>query len=558
MDKILNGRVELPTHKGDKGDQGEKGEKGEKGERGNSFRFEDFTPEQLQSIKGADGVTPIKGTHYFDGINGKNGVDGKSSYAYAVSGGYLGTEAQFGAEQSTIANNSARLTAVESNKADLGTDRYVPLEQIHPLQGKQTGYIHTGSTGTYGSATMITPAASLTYELLMDTVQIEHPTGMIVLNTSGINTTTGRSIYLYQNQIFVWYNNASTYVSFNVSPLKDGITHLVVTYDYENKVISILLNGQFYTKSVQNLIIEQTTGFYLARTTYNTNSPTYQNRIFNKVLSVHEMLSLWNNGNPQNYRWIDKTSLVAEYIPEYLSQERWLDASGNNNHLTRQGTVALTYGYNSNNGHYKESTLTPLFVARGAVFNAQTGYYELNGLTDITEAQMVEIYNTSAGILGGNWESAFYRSNCRTNFYQLRLNSRYSATECFRETLKMEVVKLSSYIGSSSIMGYLTNGYLMFHQSGVSMILDSIDCRYLTEATMMFNYCSKLTKVQLYQLEISISFTSSPFLERDSILYIANNRTKTNPITVMLHAEAVARLTPEDIALLSSKNITIA
>ena len=42
-----------------------------KGEKGDSFTYEDFTPEQLQALKGADGVdgkdgyTPIKGTDYF-------------------------------------------------------------------------------------------------------------------------------------------------------------------------------------------------------------------------------------------------------------------------------------------------------------------------------------------------------------------------------------------------------------------------------------------------------------------------------------------------------------
>ena len=36
--------------------------------------------------------------------------------------------------------------------------------------------------------------------------------------------------------------------------------------------------------------------------------------------------------------------------------------------------------------------LRPLFEAAGAKYNEATGFYELNGLTDITEAEMVEIY----------------------------------------------------------------------------------------------------------------------------------------------------------------------
>lgn len=41
--------------KGEKGERGEKGEQGEKGEKGDAFTFDDFTPEQLASLKGEKG-----------------------------------------------------------------------------------------------------------------------------------------------------------------------------------------------------------------------------------------------------------------------------------------------------------------------------------------------------------------------------------------------------------------------------------------------------------------------------------------------------------------------
>lgn len=36
-----------------------------RGEKGDPFTYEDFTPEQLEALKGADGKTPVKGTDYF-------------------------------------------------------------------------------------------------------------------------------------------------------------------------------------------------------------------------------------------------------------------------------------------------------------------------------------------------------------------------------------------------------------------------------------------------------------------------------------------------------------
>lgn len=77
---------------------------GEKGAKGDPFRYEDFTAEQLASLKGAkgdkgdkgdngkdgaDGYTPVKDIDYFDGVNGK------SAYQIAVDNGFIGTEAEW-------------------------------------------------------------------------------------------------------------------------------------------------------------------------------------------------------------------------------------------------------------------------------------------------------------------------------------------------------------------------------------------------------------------------------------------------------------------------------
>ena len=78
--------------KGDKGDRGEKGDKGDKGDTGDAFEYEDFTPEQLEDLKGADGSSPtvevreIEGGHRIT-FTDKNGIksidimDGKDGEA---------------------------------------------------------------------------------------------------------------------------------------------------------------------------------------------------------------------------------------------------------------------------------------------------------------------------------------------------------------------------------------------------------------------------------------------------------------------------------------------
>ena len=44
-----------------------------KGDKGDPFTYDDFTQEQLDALKGADGYTPQKGIDYFDGGKGEPG-----------------------------------------------------------------------------------------------------------------------------------------------------------------------------------------------------------------------------------------------------------------------------------------------------------------------------------------------------------------------------------------------------------------------------------------------------------------------------------------------------
>ena len=72
--------------KGDTGQAGATGAQGPKGDKGDAFTYSDFTAEQLAALKGDKGD------------KGEKGADGKSAYAYAVEGGFTGTEAEFAAK----------------------------------------------------------------------------------------------------------------------------------------------------------------------------------------------------------------------------------------------------------------------------------------------------------------------------------------------------------------------------------------------------------------------------------------------------------------------------
>ena len=66
-------KLDAGVLKGDKGDQGLQGEKGDKGD---SFTYDDFTPEQLASLKGEQGIQGIQGEKGDKGDTGEQGIQG--------------------------------------------------------------------------------------------------------------------------------------------------------------------------------------------------------------------------------------------------------------------------------------------------------------------------------------------------------------------------------------------------------------------------------------------------------------------------------------------------
>ena len=77
------GPIGLQGPKGEKGDKGDKGEKGdtgpqgETGAKGDAFTFGDFTPEQLESLRGPKGDTGATGPQGTEGAVGPQGAKGE-------------------------------------------------------------------------------------------------------------------------------------------------------------------------------------------------------------------------------------------------------------------------------------------------------------------------------------------------------------------------------------------------------------------------------------------------------------------------------------------------
>lgn len=116
--------VDLPFLKGDKGDpftysdftpeqlnslkgeKGDKGDKGGKGDKGDPFTYSDFTTGQLEALKGDKGDPFTYEDFTPEQIEALKGDDGQSAYFAAVEGGYSGTQEEFYTDLASVSNKS--------------------------------------------------------------------------------------------------------------------------------------------------------------------------------------------------------------------------------------------------------------------------------------------------------------------------------------------------------------------------------------------------------------------------------------------------------------------
>ena len=215
-----------------------------------------------------------------------------------------------------------------------------------------------------------------------------------------------------------------------------------------------------------------------------------------------------------------------------------------------------------------DSPLRPLYIAAGAEYNDsgadktktapwgesvthKAGHYYLNGLGDITEEQMMDIYIYSNHyVLSNNISNFFFQSRIRTNICKKGIGWR---------------------TGSG-----VTNATLSFYNSSVEIAVVanpdwSIDDTYCFQAgnlDAMFATCKKLKRI-LGVINISTNTTNAQFMvtkspmlislrikglrsdvelgytahiDEDSVFYMIKNASPTSVITITLHPDAYARL----------------
>ncbi len=242
-----------------------------------------------------------------------------------------------------------------------------------------------------------------------------------------------------------------------------------------------------------------------------------------------------------------------------ISWGEWSDLNGATTAMLQDG--AVTAQKLSDDVREKvNNPLRPLFIAAGAEYNDtgadktkkapwgeavihKAGHYYLNGLGDITEEQMMDIY--IRGVWNDGDVSPFsYQgfNNVRTNMgragnYNLSFTGPYI-------TFNNSSIEVFRFLPKKQFSGNVTlTGNMLFTGSANLRVIDVGALIYLKVASeQIFKGCIKLEEVRLTQISVNLFFNDSTNISKDSIMYAIQNASPISAITITLHPDAYSRL----------------
>jgi hypothetical protein len=219
----------------------------------------------------------------------------------------------------------------------------------------------------------------------------------------------------------------------------------------------------------------------------------------------------------------------------------------------------------------KDSSLRDLYISAGAKYNETTGYYELNGLTDITEEQMRVIYEKTWGWwIGLPNLSGFGDSSARTNipcpdykrtYYQSNVN----LSSSFATTGNLDNLEVLNFIPTqypkdfSIKLSMRAMNWMCQGNAKPLTIMGTFEVGGVPDNNSL-NIGGNIKTINIKNLSKNIKFYGSKVLSKESVLYMINNSAATSAITISLN-KAVYDVMKDDadiIAALAEKtNITL-
>lgn len=201
-----------------------------------------------------------------------------------------------------------------------------------------------------------------------------------------------------------------------------------------------------------------------------------------------------------------------------------------------------------------------LYESYGAVYNEETGFYELNGFTDITEEEMWNIYRyfnfNDMSMFVGKYPYDGLNLKVRTNIPFQSTIQNSSSISAFRiahkwsylcSTLRyVEKIVISRkpediYLCADNYIGC---NYLLYSCDSLAEVEGVIDfSKYEGNLTYVFLECPKLKSFRLRGVHNTTTFKGSPCIDLDTLKYVIENATNSKAITITVAPTTYGYLT---------------
>lgn len=185
------------------------------------------------------------------------------------------------------------------------------------------------------------------------------------------------------------------------------------------------------------------------------------------------------------------------------------------------------------------------YEAVGAIWNASTGNWELNGLTDITTDEMRLIYDQRYPISNPSYISSWFANTIsgqtqRTNISRAYYSAQASTTDMFSDNRIIEIASLAFKPTAVALCSALN--FFCYNCQKLKTILQVIKLTSnLTIPSTAFQECRVLENVKINNLSKNIEFKQSPLLSKESLLYMINNCASNATFTITLHSDVYAK-----------------
>lgn len=330
------------------------------------------------------------------------------------------------------------------------------------------------------------------------------------------------------------------------------------------KVVMMRYNNKDYNLETSNTA----SNFYfsclytdLLYSIYLTTGDVWGAENYVRVQKVGNLVTSWQSTPDNTHYPAEKLVYDSMFVKGVISQTQ-----------TWTGSAATGYDYVMSDivfGNIPKANID-LFEGAGATFNETTGYFELNGLTDLSYEEMQKVMRYD---LQNQAPVENYKLRARTNlapdvtrYYQnfytwnaYAFNHNDSSCEILNLGAEGEEnisLKRFFYVTDKGTSLFMTNNH------SVKSVYGVIDLENVANINAgFFQNCESLERIKLYGIKVNLSsLAGSPRLTAESVAFAINNA-GTATVIITLHATAYARaIADADVqaALQAHTNVSLA